>query len=123
MAVKKILIVDDDSELRTLYSEVLASDYSVDVACNGESGLAKAESEKYDLILLDLMMPKLDGLGFLQRKNTIDSIKDVPVVVMSNLGQDEILKKCFDLGVQYYVFKVNTNPDKILSVVTQALKK
>jgi|WetSurMetagenome_2_1015567.scaffolds.fasta_scaffold04918_5 two-component system, response regulator, stage 0 sporulation protein A len=123
MKMKKILLIDDDPELRALYSEILSLDYSIDLACDGEEGFAKTISQKFDLILLDLMMPKLDGVGFLQRKNKTKDIVDIPVVVMSNLGQDGVLKKCFDLGVKYYVLKVNTNPDKILSVIEQALKK
>jgi two-component system, OmpR family, response regulator VanR len=120
-AKKKILIVEDDVNIRNFYAEFLSDQYLVESAGDGEEGFAKALSGKFDLILLDLMMPKLDGVGFLQRKKQTPELLSIPVVVMTNLGQDEILKKCFDLGVKYYVLKANTTPDKVLPVLSKAL--
>jgi CheY-like chemotaxis protein len=118
---RKLLLVEDDSDLRSFYESFLSEQYLVESAGDGESGFAKALSEKFDLILLDLMMPKLDGVGFLERKVQTASIKDIPVVIMTNIGQDDVLKKCFELGVKYYILKVNTTPDKILEVLTKAM--
>jgi two-component system, OmpR family, response regulator VanR len=120
-AKKKILIVEDEENLRNFYAEFLSEEYLVDSAGDGEEGFTKALAGKFDLILLDLMMPKLDGLGFLQRKKETPALIDVPVVVMTNLGQDEILRKCFDLGIKYYILKSNTTPDKVLPVLAKAL--
>jgi two-component system, OmpR family, response regulator VanR len=118
---KKILIVEDDANIRNFYVEFLAEQYLVESAGDGEEGFTKALSGQFDLILLDLMMPKLDGLGFLQRKKQTPTLLNIPVVVMTNLGQDEILRKCFELGVKYYVLKANTTPDKVLPILAKAL--
>jgi CheY-like chemotaxis protein len=118
---KKILLIEDDADMRNFYAEFLSEQYTVESACDGEEGFAKALSGQFDLILLDLMMPKLDGIGFLQRKKQTPKLLNVQVVVMTNLGQDEVLKKCFDLGVKYYILKANTTPDKVLPVLAKAL--
>jgi CheY-like chemotaxis protein len=118
---KKILLVEDDINLKNFYAEFLSEQYLVESAGDGEEGFTKALSGQFDLILLDLMMPKLDGVGFLQRKKQTPTLLDIPVVVMTNLGQDEILKKCFDLGIKYYILKVNTTPDKVLGILKKVL--
>jgi two-component system, response regulator, stage 0 sporulation protein A len=121
-AKKRILLVEDDSDLRLFYSDLLSEQYQVESAVDGEDGFAKAISQKFDLILLDLIMPRLDGLGFLQRKKDTKSIAKVPVVVMTNIGQEDILKQCFTLGAKCYMMKVNTTPDKVMAIVSEALK-
>lgn len=119
----KILIVEDDSDLRNIYRETLAEEYEVDVTRDGEEGWSKATVGNYDLILLDIMMPKLDGIGFLKKRKNDPKLQNVPVVMMTNLGQDEILKECFKLGVKYYIIKAETTPDQVLPIVVKALQK
>lgn len=117
----KILIIEDDSDYRNIYKEILAEKYQVDEAVDGEEGWGKVVANDYNLILLDVMMPKLDGIGFLKRKKQTPAFLNIPVVIMTNLGQEEILKKCFELGAKYYILKANTTPDKILPVIGEAL--
>jgi CheY-like chemotaxis protein len=119
---KKILLVEDDSDLRIFYADLLSEEYQVESAVDGEDGFTKALSQQFDLILLDLIMPRLDGLGFLKRKKDTESIAKVPVVVMTNMGQEDILKKCFALGAKCYILKVNTTPDKVMAIVSEALE-
>jgi CheY-like chemotaxis protein len=118
---KKILLVEDDSDLRIFYAELLSEQYQVESAVDGEDGFAKVLAQKFDLILLDLIMPRLDGLGFLKRKKDTSAIAKVPVVIMTNIGQEDILKECFELGAKCYIMKVNTTPDKVLAIISQAL--
>src|SRR5258706_13891678 len=92
-----ILLIEDDTDLRSTYQEFLSESYEVETAADGEEGFAMALSSSFNLILLDLMMPKLDGIGFLERKGQTSSLAKIPVIVMSNAGEDEIVKKCFDL--------------------------
>jgi CheY-like chemotaxis protein len=119
---KRILLVEDDSDLRIFYADLLSELYQVESAADGEEGFTKALSQKFDLILLDLIMPRLDGLGFLKRKKLTKSIEKVPVVVMTNLGQEDVLKRCFSLGVKCCILKISTTPDKVLSIISEALK-
>lgn len=122
---KKILIVEDDQFLREFYQELLQSqEYLVDVAGEGETGLEKATEGGYDLILLDIMLPKKDGLQILRELRIKPPIKpNGPVVVLTNLGQDAIIKQCFDLGASGYLIKSAMNPDQVLSEINTYLQK
>jgi len=122
MSLKKILIVEDDPEMRNFYRDYLAAIYDVDAAENGEEGLDKLSKNHYDLVMLDVMMPQVDGLTFLKRKNQIPNIEKVPVVMLTNLGNDEIIKQCFELGAKSYIFKAETTPDKILPTLKQVIE-
>src|SRR5438309_9558618 len=97
---KKILVLDDDLYIRELYEEVLKNEgYDVDSAVDGEEGLGKLEKGGYDLILLDVMMPKLDGMGVLNAlsKNPPAAING-PIILLTNLGQEPMLKVATNKG-------------------------
>ena len=121
---KKILIVEDDQFLREFYQELLTSDgYFTDVAADGEAGLQKIQTQDYDLILLDIMMPKKDGLAVLSElKIKGPHSKGVKIVVLTNLGQDAIIKQCFDLGAEGYLIKSALNPDQVLTEIKSYLQ-
>lgn len=118
---KKILLVEDDAETRSFYADYLADKYTVVTAADGEEGWTKLASGQFDLLLLDIMLPKLDGLVFLERKQKEAKVASVPVVMLTNLGQDEILKKCLGLGAKYYILKAETSPDRVWPVLERAL--
>jgi CheY-like chemotaxis protein len=120
-----ILLVEDDLEVREFYSDFLSEVYIVETAVNGELGLnmLKSSPKKYDLVLLDIMMPKMDGMAFMKEKNKEPSIVGIPVVVLTNLGQEEVLHGCFDLGAKYYILKAEITPDQILPVLKEAIEK
>lgn len=118
---KKILLIEDNKEERDFYSDFLSHDFEVEIAIDGEDGLEKLKAGTFDLVLLDIMMPKLDGVGFLKLKNSEPKIAKIPVIALTNLGQDEVLKACFDQGVKSYVLKAETTPDKVLAVVKQTV--
>ena len=122
---KTVLIVEDDQFLREFYQELLqAEGYFVDVAPDGEVGSQKLLTGGYDLVLLDIMLPKKDGLGVLKDLKTNHPQKpNGPVVVLTNLGQDVIIKQCFDLGATGYMIKSALNPDQVLQEVNSYLKK
>lgn len=123
LATTKVLLVEDESELRELYTELLSIEYAVDVAKDGEEGIGMLPRGKYDVVLLDMMMPKLDGVGFLTRKKDMPDVISVPVIVMSNLRQDEVVKICFELGAKYYIQKADITPDKIISIIAEIISK
>ncbi len=119
----KILIVEDDQFLREFYQELLqAEGYNIDAAADGEVGLQKILEGGFNLILLDIMLPKKDGIQILQDiKNR--SAKKGLIVVLTNLGQDSVIKQCFDLGADGYLIKSALNPDQVLTEIKSFLGK
>lgn len=122
---KKILIVEDDQFLREFYQELLQSEkFIVDVAGDGELALQKIREGGYDLILLDIMLPKKDGMQILRElKVQPPKIVNGPIVCLTNLGQDAIIKQCFELGATGYLIKSAMNPDQVLTEIHAFLQK
>ncbi len=122
---KKILIVEDDQFIREFYQELLqAEGYHIDVAADGEIASQKALIGGFDLILLDIMLPKKDGLQVLRDlKVQPPKTPNKAVVVLTNLGQDSIIKQCFDLGAEGFLIKSALNPDQVLTEIKSFLSK
>ncbi len=120
---KKILIVEDDQFLREFYQELLTAEgYAVDTAADGEVGLNKIQHNDYNLVLLDLMLPKKDGVQILRDlKVSSPKSSQINIVVLTNLGQDTVIKECFDLGANGYLIKSALNPDQVLTEVKSYL--
>lgn len=120
---KKILIVEDDEFLRSLTAKRLEKEgYGVAVAVDGESALVTAMDEKPDLILLDLLLPGLDGFEVLGKFKANANLKKVPVIVFSNLGQKEDIEKAKLLGADQYLIKANFTLDDVMAKVSEAIK-
>ncbi|EKD91179.1 MAG: Sigma-54 dependent DNA-binding response regulator [uncultured bacterium] len=122
--VKKILIVEDDQFLREFYQELLTTEgFLTETAQEGEEAASKIKKGGYDLILLDIMLPKKDGLQILEElKNNPPSTPNGPIVVLTNIGQDATIQKCFDLGATGYMVKSALNPDQVLVEINNYLK-
>lgn len=122
---KKILIVEDDQFLREFYQELLmAEGYFVDVAADGETALSKIQNQELDLVLLDIMLPRKDGTQVLRDLKTRPAKSpNLTIVVLTNLGQDVIIKECFDLGAKGYLIKSALNPDQVLTEIKSYLQK
>ena len=121
---KKILIVEDDQYIREMYALLLKKDgYEVTEAPDGAVGLAEAERGGYDVILLDLMMPQMDGLGFLKGlKKDPSKIKNGPIIIMSNLAYSDAKDKALELGAAGFLVKADLDPREVLEAVEKALK-
>jgi CheY-like chemotaxis protein len=120
---KRILFVDDDLYIRDLYEEVLKEKgYNVDTAINGEEGLAKLQVGGYDLVLLDVMMPTLDGIGVLEelQKNPAKT-PNGPIVLLTNLGLDPLIKSAKSKGVASYLVKSDLTPGDLVATVKKLL--
>lgn len=116
MASKKILIVEDEKPLaKALSLKLAASGFEVKVASNGDEALSALTEGSYDLMLMDIMMPKRDGWSVLEELKS--HTKHVPVFVMSNLGQEEDIKHAESLGVKGYIVKSNTPLAKIVEQI------
>jgi two-component system, OmpR family, response regulator VicR len=124
-ADKRILIVEDDQFLREFYQELLTSEgYTIDVGQDGEVGFQKAHEGGFNLVLLDIMMPKKDGLQVLRDLKASPPAKpNKEVVMLTNLGQDAIIKQCFELGASGYLIKSALNPDQVLIEIKSYLDK
>ncbi len=120
---KKILIIEDDSYIRELYEEVLKDEgFEVESAIDGEAGLTKIRQGGYDLILLDMMLPKVDGLGVLRSvKNEPPIVKNGPIILVTNLAHDPVLKMAEDLGVKHAIIKSEINPGELVEKIKDYL--
>lgn len=116
--MKKILIVDDEEILRKIYSDRLTFEgFTVETAPDGEEALAKIRTSPPNLILLDILMPKLNGLQVLEQINNDTALKTIPVIVLSNVANDENIKKALALGAKDYLLKTNFSPNEIISKI------
>ncbi len=122
-AKTKVLIVDDDAFLSGIYATKLELEgFAVVTARDGEEGLKAALKEKPDLILLDVLMPKLDGFEVLKRLKADDSVKDVPVIMLTNLGQKEDVEKGLTEGAVDYLIKAHFVPAEAVAKIKKVLK-
>ncbi|MFA6376733.1 MAG: response regulator [Candidatus Paceibacterota bacterium] len=120
---KKILIVEDDKFLRELIVRKLTNEnYDVVEAVDGEQGLQKTKEDKPDLILLDLILPGIDGFEVLAQKKEDPFIASIPVIVLSNLGQKEDVDKGLSLGATDYLIKAHFTPGEIIEKVRNIIK-
>ncbi|MBI2601117.1 response regulator [Candidatus Daviesbacteria bacterium] len=122
---KRILVVEDDQFLREFYQELLMGEgYNVDVAADGEIAFQKAHEGGYNLILLDIMLPKKDGLQVMRDLRIHSPLKpNGPIIALTNLGHDVVIKQCFELGASGYLIKSALNPDQVLTEVRSYLQK
>lgn len=121
---KRVLIIEDDQFLREFYQELLESEgMEIDTAPDGESALTKVHEGGYNLILLDIMLPKKDGLAVLRESKMNPPLKpNGPIVVLTNIGQDAIIKNCFEAGAAGYMIKSALNPDQVLQEIHNYLQ-
>lgn len=121
---KSILLVDDDLTLREMYSERLkAEGFSVEMAKDGEEALNKATEIKPNIILLDIMMPKINGLDVLKRLKEQDETKDIPVIVLTALIQDREKMESITRGADDYIVKSEMMPGEVIQKVKDLLAR
>jgi DNA-binding response OmpR family regulator len=119
----KILIAEDDSFLGNAYKMKLTkAGHELQLAADGEAALKKLESFTPDVIVLDLIMPNIDGFGVLEKVKADDRFKNIPVIVASNLGQEEDIKKAKKLGANDYVIKSDLSLNQLIEKITALVK-
>jgi CheY-like chemotaxis protein len=119
---KTILIVEDEPELAEIYQTLLKQEeYTVLIAHNGKEALKTAQSKEPDLILLDLRMPVMDGVAFLEEYNIKENHPDVKVVVFSNYDMQDEIDDAYRLGAHRYVLKAWASPKELLQIVEDSL--
>ena len=122
--MKKILLVEDDNFIIDIYITKLKEvGFSVQSAVNGEDAIVKIKQSKPDLVLLDIVLPQVTGFEFLQKIKSMPELKNVPVIVLSNLGQKKEVEKGLDLGAVKYLIKAHYTPTEVVKEIRAVLNK
>jgi len=120
----KILVVEDDRFLRELIVKKLNQEgFETETAVDGEEGLSKIKEIKPDLVLLDLILPTIDGFEVLRKLKEEDLVPSLPVIILSNLGQREDIERGLSLGATDYLVKAHFTPDEIIQKIKSILTK
>lgn len=121
--MKTILFIEDESAIHKTLSDVFAKkDYSILSALDGEAGLRIAKEKNPDVILLDLILPKMNGFEVLGALKENEATKDIPVIVLTNLEQMEDIQKAIDLGATTYLVKSNYDLGEVVQMVEKAIQ-
>jgi CheY-like chemotaxis protein len=119
----KILLVDDDEAILKVFSASLHSQgHEVVTAPNGNQGILKAKEQKPDLILLDQVLPDIQGNEVLQTLKSDAATKDITVAMLSNFGQNELIQKAINTGAVDYILKYQITPEYLNTKVTEIAK-
>ncbi len=118
----KILLIEDEEMLANMYEVKFKNEgYDLEKALDGAQGLEKAKSLKPDFILLDIIMPKMDGFSVLKALKEDPETKDIPVMLLTNLGQDEDRERGKQLGAIGYLVKANITPSEVVAEVKKKM--
>ena len=118
----KILVVEDDPFIRSVYEEILVkSGHTPETAKDGREGLEKAEANEPDLIILDMLMPELDGIAFLEKYDLKAKHPNVKVIVLSNMMLQDKVNRAIELGASNYKTKALFSPREMVDLITQTL--
>jgi len=118
----KLLIIEDDPLMRRLFKRVFDFEgHEVDVAGDGQEGIAKAGADKPTLILLDIMMPKMDGLEVLDKLKADPATKKIPVVVLTNLAGQQDAEAALAKGAVRYIVKSEHDPKEVSDIIKEVL--
>lgn len=120
--MKKILLIEDDKFLRELMvKKLLTMDYDVTSAVDGESGLSMIKEIKPDVVLLDLILPGINGFEVLEKAKQDPEIADIPVIILSNLGQKEDIERGQKLGAADFMIKAHFTPQEVVNKIKAIL--
>ncbi|KKS19138.1 MAG: Response regulator receiver protein [Parcubacteria group bacterium GW2011_GWC1_41_7] len=121
--MSKVLIVEDDKFLRTLLEKKLRSEsFEVVTAADGEEAMNQLVSTNPDMVLLDIILPKISGFSFLEQVQKDPNLNKIPVIILSNLAQGEDVQKGKDLGAIDYFVKANTSLEDLIKKVRAFLQ-
>lgn len=122
--MSKILIIEDDVSLqKTLQEYLMAENFKVFCAYDGEEGLQKVNAEKPDIVLLDIVLPKINGYEVLRKIKKNPKTNKIPVILLTNLADMRDVEKALDLGATNYLVKSDYKMEEIVDKVRDILKK
>ncbi len=120
----KVLIVEDDPFLSEMYATKLSQEkFEVELAVDGSGALKKARETRPDLILLDIVLPKMDGFEVLKKIKSEKDLRNIKIIVLTNLGQKEEIEKGFQLGADDYIVKAHFTPSEVAIKAKKVLSK
>jgi len=121
--MKKILLVEDDPFLIDIYGTKLkSSGFEVEVASNGDQCFSKIKEKNFDLIILDIVLPQMDGWEILRKIKTTEGMKHLPVIILSNLSQRAEVEKGLNLGAIKYLIKAHYTPSEVVDEIKKTIK-
>ena len=114
-----VLLIEDDADISSMYSQrfALESGFTVRIANNGQEGLNLLKTFHPDIVLLDMMMPKMSGLETLQLIRKLPNGEKIKVIALTNMNDPDTVKAVEDLGVIQHIVKADSNPGKIVEIV------
>jgi DNA-binding response OmpR family regulator len=119
-----ILLIEDDTFISGMYQTKLSTlGYAVRVAMDGEEGWTELQKESPDLVLLDIVLPKKDGFEILGNIRGSEKFKNLPVILLTNLGQKPDVQKGLDLGADDYIIKAHFTPSEVVEKIERILAK
>ena len=122
--MKKILFIEDESALQKSFGEFLKKEgYKMVSALDGKTGLELAKKIKPDLILLDLILPRMDGFEVLKNLKEKEETRNIPVIIFTNLERPEDVDRALELGAKTYLVKANYTLKEVIEKVKKALEK
>lgn len=122
-SAKRILIIEDDPFLVDIYITKLKDiGFFVDVASDGKEGLRKLKEKDFDLLMLDIVLPRVDGWQVLKQISENEKLRKLKVIVLSNLGQKEEVEKGLNLGAVKYLIKAHYTPQEVVDEIKKVLK-
>lgn len=120
----KVLLIDDDDAIATVFSTALKKEgYEIEYSPSGADGLEKAKTVIPDLILLDQILPDMQGNQILKTLKADEKTKNIPVIILSNFSQEELVKEAINAGATDYVFKFQVDTKDVVEKVKQVLSK
>lgn len=121
--MRKVLLIEDDPFLVDIYTTKLKeAGFLSEIAIDGEQGLKKTKEFKPDLVLLDIVLPSIDGWEYLRKVKKDEKLNTLKIVVLSNLGQKEEVEKGIGLGVSRYLIKAHYTPSEVIREIKEILK-
>lgn len=120
----RILLVEDDTFLAGMYiSKLSLEHFETDLAVDGKAGLDKAKKVKPDIILLDILLPKMDGFEVLRRLKADPDTAAIPIILLTNLGQKSDVLKGLELGAADYLIKAHFMPSEVVAKIKEVLRR
>lgn len=115
---KKVLLIEDETSIRTMYADVLQDEgYEVIQIGDGKEGYDAVLNREWDVLLLDIMLPRLDGIELLKQMRKDPATKDKPIIILTNLEDSRIKETCFNLGIKDFLVKSNIMPNDVVLAV------
>jgi DNA-binding response OmpR family regulator len=119
----KVLLIDDDEDLMTIFTTAFTKEqFEAIYELTGQAGLERANKELPDVILLDQVLPDMAGNDVLKKLKADEATKNIPVILLSNFSQEDLVKNAIDLGAVDYVYKYQVEPKDVITKVREALK-